>query len=470
MKALLVVPSQENVYGIKMSPIYPPLGVLYLAAMLEKHGHEVRFIDMDAEECGPDALLAQVDVFRPGLVGFSCVTPTVTLGFDLAARIKKAHPETAVVMGGIHATIAPDATMAAEGLDAICIGESEHTVVELVDALEGKRPMESVAGIQFKRDGVVVKNEPRPMEKDLDNFPFPAFHLVKDLTKYSPADATSLPVAPIMTSRGCPGACTYCCTKQIFGRRFRGRSVENILEEVDILVNRFGIKELHFLDDNLSTNRKRILALCAELKKRAYPIKYEIANGIRADMVDREILLALRGIGMVNIGFGVESGNEEILKIIRKGIDKDTVRRVMAMAKELGFETWGFFIIGLYGENAQTVQDTIDFAIELDPDFAKFLILKPFPGSQIFDQLNADGLIDSHDYSRYGVYTAPVHHLHDLTADEILNWQKRAFRRFYFRPKKILRHLMRIRSWTQFKIVVKGGILVLSRIFQRKPR
>lgn len=451
-----------------MTPIYPPMGVLYIASMLEAQEHTVDFIDMDIEEMDSDGLLAHIQKTSPELVGFSCVTPTVELGWELSKQIKESFPNIFTVIGGIHATIDPDNTLSKEGVDAICIGESEHTVCEMVKCLEdNKGDLSSVNGIYYKKDGAIIKNPPREMEHNLDDFPFPAFHLIKNLSAYSPPDAQGLPVAPIMTSRGCPGLCTYCCTKQIFGRRFRARSVDNIVAEVDLLVNKFGIKELHFLDDNLSTNRKRILELCRQLKERNYPIRYEISNGIRADMVDVEILTALKEIGMVNVGFGVESGNEEILKVIKKGITKDTVRKAMKMAKDLGFETWGFFIIGLYKDTPETVQDTIDFAIELDPDFAKFLILKPFPGSEIFQQLQALNLIDSHEYAKYGVYTEPVHHLSDMTAAEIHQWQKRAFRKFYFRPSKIWSHVKRISTWAQLKIALKGFFFVISRIFNK---
>ena len=468
MKILFVIPSQISVYGVPMPPIYPPLGVLYIASMLEQRGHNVDFIDMDIEEMDADGLITYTKETTPDFIGFSCVTPTIELAWDLSARVKATFPDIFITIGGIHATIDPDNTLSKEGVDAICIGESEHTVCEMIECLEKEDgDLGSVNGIYFKDDGQIIKNPAREMEHDLDNFPFPAFHLLKDLSSYSPPDAQGLPVAPIMTSRGCPGRCTYCCTKQIFGRRFRARSVENIVAEVDILVNKFGIKELHFLDDNLSTSKKRILELCRQLKERNYPIRYEISNGIRADMVDVEILMALKDIGMVNVGFGVESGNEEILKVIKKGINKDTVRNAMKMAKDLGFETWGFFIIGLYKDTPQTVQDTIDFAIELDPDFAKFLILKPFPGSEIFQQLQAMNLIDSYEYAKYGVYTEPVHHLTDMTAEEIHMWQKRAFRKFYFRPSKIWSHVKRIGTWAQLKIAFKGLFFVVARAFKK---
>jgi len=234
-----------------------------------------------------------------------------------------------------------------------------------------------------------------------------------------------------------------------------------------MLVNKYGAREVHFLDDSITTNRKRILDLCRVLAQKKYPIKYQISNGLRADMINQEILEALKSIGVTEIGFGVESGNEEILKSIKKGISKDQYRRAAKLAKSMRLDTWGFFIIGLPDDTEATIKETIDFAIELDPCFAKFLILKPFPGSEVFEQLSRDGLIDSYDYDRYGVYTPPVHHLPSLSAAEILAWQKKAFRRFYFRPRMILRHISRIRSFTQLKIDLKGAFFVIRKALKR---
>jgi anaerobic magnesium-protoporphyrin IX monomethyl ester cyclase len=185
-------------------------------------------------------------------------------------------------------------------------------------------------------------------------------------------------------------------------------------------------------------------------------------------MVDFEVLSALKSIGVKNVGFGIESGNERILKNIKKGIRKDTVRGAMKVAKNLKFETWGFFIVGLPGETAETVRETIDFAKELDPDFAKFLILKPFPGTEVFSQLRSKDLIDDFDYSHYGVYTPPVHHLETMSSDEILKCKIRAFREFYLRPRKIIRHILRIKNLTSLRTALRGLLFVIKNMFKRQ--
>lgn len=468
MKILLVSPSQENVYGVKMNPAYPSLGLLYLSSVLENLGHEVELIDFDVDIARQEDFDSLIRNNSYGLVGLSAVTSTINGAFELAERIKKAKKELPIILGGIHATISPEDCAKNPFIDFVAIGESENTMVDFINELQKENPVFSqVKGLAYESNGTIVINEKRELENNLDNFPFPARHLLKNPSSYSPPDAERVPVTPIFFTRGCPGKCTYCCTKQIFGRRMRFRTVNNIMQEIGKIVE-LGYKEIHILDDAFTANKKWVLELCSKISERNYDLTFEISNGLRADMINEEVLNALKSIGVKNVGFGVESGNEQILKNIKKGISKEKVRNAVKLAKKIGFEVWGFFIIGLPGETPQTVKDTINFAKELDPDFAKFLILKPFPGSEVYNQLFEQNLIDSFDFQRYGVYTGPVHHLEQMTADEILYWQKRAFRSFYLRPGKILQHLLRIRNLTNFKLILRGFVFVLKNMAKNK--
>jgi anaerobic magnesium-protoporphyrin IX monomethyl ester cyclase len=466
MQVLFIVPMPVTVYGFAMRAIYPPIGVLSLSAMLQREGHRPGVMDLWAHHLTDMQLCSRIAELRPDVIGFSCITASINEGVRLAGIVKNRFPSIPIVFGGIHPTIAPQQTIANNSIDFVALGEAEHTIVELVAALSANpQDCENVPGLMLKHNGEIITTAPRQLERDLDSFPFPAFDLLGDLGPYCPPDAARLPALPLMTSRGCPGRCTYCCTKQIFGRVFRARSVENIVREIEQLISRHHAREVHFLDDTITANKNRVLALCKELNRRSFPVRYEVSNGLRADMVDKEILEALKSIGLVNVGFGVESGNEHILEVIKKGIAKDQVRRAVALAKGLGFETWCFFIIGLPQETAETIKDTIDFAIELDPDFAKFLILKPFPGSEVFEELSKEKLIDSFDYTRYGVYTAPVHHLQTLSANDIEAWKRKAYRRFYLRPDKLLSHAWRLKSPTQLFIVLKNTLFILKNMF-----
>ncbi|MCJ7582879.1 MAG: B12-binding domain-containing radical SAM protein [Candidatus Aminicenantes bacterium] len=470
MNILLINASQATVYGTRMIPAYPPLGLLYIAAVLEKEHHNVEVLDFDVDIHKFEDFKNIIKNNTYDLFGISSVTPTINNAFYLAENIKSIKKDIPIILGGIHATILPNECIHNEFIDFVAIGESENTIVEFLHELQKPNPcFSNVRGIAYKINGEVFLNEKRELEQNLNKFPFPARHLLKNPGSYSPPDAERLPAASVFLTRGCFGKCTYCCTKQISGHKMRFRSLSNMMEEIDEIV-KLGYKELHILDDNFTANKKKTIELCHEIRKRNYDLNFEISNGLRADMVDYEVLSALKSIGVKNVGFGIESGNEQILKNIKKEISKDTTREAIRLAKELKFEIWAFFIIGLPGETPETVKDTINFAKELNPDFAKFLILKPFPGSEVYNQLFSKDLIHNFDYSNYGVYTAPVHNLETMDSDEILYWQKKAFRDFYFRPRKIVQHILRIKNFTNLKIILRGFLFVVKNIYKPKFR
>jgi len=469
---LLVVPSQFNVYGVNIKPAYPPLGVMWVAAMLEQAGHACEIVDVDADGVDLEAILARLHEGRFDVLGLTAVTPTYPNALDIARAAKNRFPRLPILLGGIHATVDPVACARESVFDAVAVGEAEVTAVELVDALlEGKTDFSAIKGVVFRdAAGNVVASGARALAPDLDDYPYPAVHLIGGLDRYAPAHATVLPAAPIMVSRGCPGACTYCQTKNIFGRRTRFRSPENVLGEIRRLVYDYGVKEIHFLDDVITANKKFVRELCALLEKEPYRLHLEVANGLRADMVSVEILSALKAVGLRNVGFGIESGNERVLEIVKKGIDKEQVRKAVRIARDIGLETWGFFIFGLPGDTEESIRETIDFAIELDPKYAKFVFLKPFPGSEVYYQLDEKGLIDSRDYSQYGPYMPPVHHLERVSQRRLIELQQEALRRFYLRPRKVLEHLADLRSPGQLLSLLRGGFFVFSQLWSSRRR
>ena len=245
------------------------------------------------------------------------------------------------------------------------------------------------------------------------------------------------------------------------------RGIDNVLKEIDELVGKFGIKEIHIADDAFNVNRKRTLELCEAIRRKRYKVNFEFLNGLRANLIDAELLDAFKLIGIKNVGFGLESADRGILKNAKKDIMPETVEKAVRLAKKKGFKTWVFFMIGLPGESKLTIAKSTEFAKKMDPDFAKFLIFKPFPGSQICDQINEKGLIDDFDFDNYGVYTPPIHHLEGLAGRDMVEGQKRAFREFYFRPKKIWSHIKRQRSITQVKLSLKGFLFVCFNIFKK---
>ncbi|MFA6106354.1 MAG: radical SAM protein [Patescibacteria group bacterium] len=468
MKILLVAPSQRQIYGKSFAPPYPPLGLLSVGAILKKSGHKVKFIDIDAERYSNEKFVKYLTDFQPDLVAITCVTPTFNAAAGLAGLVK-AKTSAKVMFGGVHPTIAPDDCLKNPNIDFLVVGEGEETVKELALFLEsGRVDYEKIKGLWARINGQIIKGEARPLINDLDEMPYPAWELVSDLKNYQTPDALRHPVMSIMTTRGCPFGCTYCCSKQIFGRLYRTRSTASLIKEIRYYIDNFGVKELHIMDDVFTLDKARTLEICRSIQREKFNLTLSFANGIRADSIDDEVLKALKDTGFEDLGFGVETGDEDILKSIKKNLSKDALRRAFRLAKRYGFNTWGFFIIGLPGESAATIKKTIEFAIELDPDFAKFLILKPFPGSEVFNQLNEKGYIKNFNYDNYGVYTPPVHEFPWLSAKSMLNWQRWAYLRFYLRPKKIIRHLMKIKSWDQFKANLAMAKFLITRIFARE--
>ncbi|MCB7128080.1 MAG: radical SAM protein, partial [Candidatus Brocadiales bacterium] len=380
----------------------------------------------------------------------------------LCAEIKKEFPNITTVIGGIHPTIAPMQAMQASPIDFAVKGEGEQTFLELVEALNGERAFQDIPGLLYRDQGLVRQNMERPLIDDLDSIPMPDWSLFRQL-KYSYPDALYHPAFPVFTSRGCPARCTYCQTKNMFTLKLRVRSAKNVVDEIEHLVRKKGAKEIHIWDDVFTAHKRRVFEIRDEMQQRGLRIPISFPNGMRADEVDPDVLQALKEMGAYHVAFGIESGNEEILKVIERGMTKEHVINAVRWAKEVGLEVWGFFLLGLPAETRRHIEETINFAIDLDLDVAKFHVMQPYPGSKIFYQLESKGLIENYNYDEYGIHTGPVHRLEDLTSDEILELQRLAYRRFYLRPKKVLQHAMRLKSFQRLKVnlATAGGVLKL---------
>jgi radical SAM superfamily enzyme YgiQ (UPF0313 family) len=464
LKIFLINPSHGEVYGKLTPPDHPHLGLAYIAAVLEAERHAVRIIDIDAEALTYDNLGKIIEIEKPELVGITATTPVFYSALKMAEIVRK-NSSAYTVIGGIHATLMPVECAESSFIDFVVVGEGEKTIIELVNSILNKSDFANIKGLTYKKGKEIIQNEAREPIQDLDAIPFPARHLFKN-QKYTYPDALRYPASPIITSRGCPGNCTFCTAKFLHGKRFRCRSAENVLDEIELLIKDYGVREIHIWDDNFITNRNRVFAFRDGIVKRNIKVLFSFPNGIRADFINRDILKALKDFGTYSVAIGVESGNQNILDMIQKGIKLEQIENAFELAKEMKLETWGFFLLGLPGEDKNTMKDTIDFAIKLDPDIAKFHVLKPFPKSVVYDQLKAQGLIVDENYIHYGIHTKPVHRLPDVSQEELLEWQQKAYRRFYMRPSKILKEIMRLKSWNRMKLnFVTGTSVLVNKIF-----
>jgi len=463
LKILLVNPPQGAAYGKMRPPSQMHMGLAYIGAVLENSGHRVEIADMDAEGVTPGEFEERIKNGRYDITGFTATTPTFLPALELANRVKKNSPGTIVIFGGMHPTIMPQETITHNAVDIVVKGEGEITFKEIAERVRDKRGFAGVNGILYKKDGSLEETAARDLVKDLDALPFPARHLFKNKA-YTYPDALYRETAPIITSRGCPGMCTYCNAHSIFKRVFRMRSAKNIADEIEFLIKNMRVKEIHIWDDNFTTVKKRVFELRDEILKRKIRVKFAFPNGIRADFLDKDIIDALKEMGTYSIAVGVESGSQKVLDKARKGVKLERVEEAFRLAKKAGLETWAFFMIGLPGEDEETIKETIRFVKKIKPDIAKFHILKPYPGTEVYETLRSRGFILTKDYNMFGIHTPPVHRLESLTSSDMVKWQKKAYAKFYLNPATILRQALRVKTFNRLILNFKTGVSLLKMV------
>ena len=464
MDILLINPFQENIYGRGTLPPYPPLSLLYLGAVLLREGFSVEVVDLSVDFSGEKDFHAFVRKCKPDVVGFTTVTPGYNGAISLAESIKRMY-NPFVIFGGPHPTAMAETVIGEKCVDGVVIGEGEETIVAFMKRKKrgGSSPLQ---GMLIKENGVIVRGKTRDFIHDLDALPFPSRSLLKHPERYSPPDALNIPVATVLTSRGCPYRCTFCQAPKIWGRTIRRRSVENVIAEIKMHIEQCNIREIHIADDDFSHDKSWTLQFLDTVTREIKGIRLYFMNGLRIDNVDREVLTEMKRAGFVNVGFGVESACQHILNRVRKGLKVTEIVEKFRMARSLGFRTWAFFVLGLPGETAGTVKKTIDFSLSLDPDFAKYFYLVPFPGTDVYDEFKSKGYLTTNDFSKYGIYTKPVFELPSITSFEIKQALLRAYLRFYFRPLKILRILLKIRTITEFRLNFRALLFLIRKVLK----
>ncbi len=376
----------------------PPLGIMYMASVLEKAGFSCQIIDCDVV---PDSMekLSQLDGVE--MVGISACTVTYNSALKIAAEIKQRTPSTKVVLGGPHVTFTAEETVREEWVDVVVRGEGEETILELAQYfLQGKGALENIVGITYK-DTVDLQSTPdRPFIENLDSVPFPARHLV-DYSKY-------LHPGGIVTGRGCPYKCQFCAAGPLSGHQYRVRTVHNVLEEIKECYQKYHICQFSFVDNTFTAYPERTLQFCAALKKLDIPISWGCYS--RVNVVSPEILKTMAGSGCTQIQYGAESGSDYILKSISKGITTDMVRRAVKWALDVGMSVECSFIIGHPEDTLETAEQTAQFAEELKSYdsqgrvFTNIGVAVPYPGTVLAQHAEELGItILSQDWDRYNL-------------------------------------------------------------------
>ncbi len=461
--------SIEDRYGVKHQSggQTPPLGLLCLATMAREKGFDASILDAAALQLGYRETVGAILEQAPGCVGITAVTISIAHAAELAARLKKADPGLVVMIGGPHLTALPGETMERyPQFDLGVVGEADHTIVELLEALESGRDLSQVKGLILRTPAGTAGTAPRERVGKMDELPMPAWELLPDLTRYYCPPVHTLkriPAALLVASRGCPGKCTF-CDRSVFGNVLRAYSARYTFEMIKELYHRHGVREIQLRDDNFTAYRSRTLELCALLREARLDLVWTCAG--RVDMVNPELLRAMKEAGCWQIWYGVESGSDEILARIMKNTTTRQVRDAVRMTRDAGISPCGFFMLGHPGETPATLESTIRFSRELPLDEAHFSFTTPFPGSWLYDHAEEHGTFDR-DWSRLNGWL-PVFVPRGLTAAALEAASKRAFRGFYFRPRIILSYLLRIRSLRHAAIYFRGFMALLEWLFKSR--
>ncbi|MDO9577106.1 MAG: radical SAM protein [Candidatus Cloacimonadales bacterium] len=436
MKIILIRPRYKS------HLITPPLGLGYLSSYLQKHGIETIIIDALRDNISNDEVLSKIMVGKPDAVGITCLTAFYNEVVDLSLKFKKQNIK--IIIGGVHPTFLPQQTLQESECDFVILGEGEKALLKLLQNGLDNAEIPGVYSLaDFSQDDLEIVKAERI--ENLDELPFPDWEQI-DPNSYPPAPHGALikhyPVAPITTTRGCPYSCTFCASPGFYNRQIRFRSPENVIEEIKFLIKNFGVKEIHFEDDNLTLKRDHIEKICQLMIKNNIKISWACPNGIRADAVYESLIKLMKKSGCYLIAFGVESADPQILENIGKHESIETIENSINMAYRARLSCQGFFIFGLPGETKETLEKTINFAKKSKLDRAQFIILDVLPGSKLWNDLQGKFEPNWHKNS----YKEPEWIPEGVTKKMLLQSQAKAFREFYFTsPLRFLKLTLLIR-------------------------
>jgi radical SAM superfamily enzyme YgiQ (UPF0313 family) len=441
-----------------------PLGLAYLAGYLQRAGHTVGIVDY---QVGDYDIGKEIRRFRPDILGLSICSPAVAHALDLAATARAVRPDLLIVAGGAHVTAYRTSFLAsAPDIDVLVIGEGELTIVELVRRCEASESLTGLPGLVRREDGQVIEEAGEsPIIKDLGELPMMPLELF-EVRKYFPLPGTfrRLPSIPMATTRGCPFKCTFCNSKGVWSH-VRTRPPLAVADEIERVVRDWGAREIYFVDELFTVRKRSVQTLCEELLRRNIRVGWKCCS--RVDTVDAETLKLMKRAGCFMISYGVESGDDRILKIMKKGTTTDQVRSAFRATKAAGIDTMAFFMLNSYGETKESIEKTLQFSRELQPDFVNFELFKPFPGIEMRRQIEADPLCTINreiwdDWNEFTVGNQVFYTQGELDEAYLSRVYEHAIKGFYLRPSFIAKSLVRMKSFDQFKSYCKTFVNMLS--------
>jgi anaerobic magnesium-protoporphyrin IX monomethyl ester cyclase len=430
--------------------VAPPLGLAYLAASLERTGQDVQVIDAFAMGLSFEQLEQEIKSRKPDLVGVTGMTPVIDSSFQTIKIARRYCPY--VVLGGAHASaLGKTIFQECRDIDAIFIGEAEETFPAFIKALEANEDWSRIPGIIPGKapESAGPENPQRPVVERPDEIAFPARHLLP-LDRYRHPLFGGDRIATLISSRGCPFQCTF-CDKTIAGKKWRPRSPDNVLDEIEEIVNRFGINSLSFYDDIFTLDKQRVIQICQGIMERGINIDWKCEN--RINLVDDEMLGWMKKAGCRIIAYGVETPHQKGLDYLKKGVKSEQIENAFRRTREAGIQTLAYFIVGIPVETFEDEIETIRFAKHLEPDFVQFGTLSPYPGTELYKEAVEKGWYQERPAfapAEQGT-RRPLLITEYWTEQMLRDIVKRGYREFYYRPGYIIKRLFRTRSLGQLK-------------------
>lgn len=443
--------------------IIPPLGLAYLAAVLENNGYQIKIIDCSVGISHANLMRSLIKE-RPDIVGITGTTPAFESMKKVAENIKQFLPKAVVIIGGAHLSAMPREAMEFPYFDIGVIGEGETIILELIKRIEKSSlsNLNGIDGIVYRQGGGILENKRREFIKDLDTLPFPARHLLPPLSTYRPTPASykKLPLGVLITTRGCPSRCTF-CDRSVFGSTYRERSVDNVINEIEELVYKFGARELRFFDDTFTVNKKRVFQICAKLRERKIKVPWTCLT--KVNDISEEMLREMKGAGCWQVLYGLESGDPRMLAILNKGNTIEQNETAVKFAHKAGLSVRADFIVGAPGETPESLKRTLSFAIRLKVDYAHFNKFIPFPGTELYSTLIKKGY--KFDFNRGCSildHSAIMFVPETMSREEFKGFLDYANKAFYLRPSYILKRLISIRTWEELRGQINGFFAIYN--------
>ena len=439
MKILFINPPQTASKYKFMGVIAPPLGISYIAGVLQENNIDVEILDASAEDMDFDDVKKELIKRKPDLIALTALTPTIGRALETAQVVKQALPNSIVVMGGYHPTFNYLETLENENVDIVIRGEGEYIMLNLVQTLETHSDLHDVKGIVFedKDSKKVVVTPDAPLIENLDDLPFPALNLLP-MDKYRLLDMDTH-MTTMITTRGCPMQCSFCSSAAMHGRKIRERSVKNIVDEIEHLKTTYNIDTIAFMDDTFTLKKRKVIAICDEILKRNIKIMWGCTS--RVDTLDETVLKKMKEAGCITLFIGVESADQQQLDNMHKNTTIAKIENAFKIARKLKIRTIASVALGMPGDTKEIINKTIKFVHKLKPNYAIYSLATPYPGTRFYKETFEKNLIKIKDWSKYTLIT-PILETVDCSLKDMRKIQAKAFMKFYLRPQYIIRQFL----------------------------